>query len=107
MDGLYEDIGKRICSERKKQGLTQEQLAEKLDITIKHVSSVERGKSSLSIEKFIELTNILDCSLDYLIRGISYNNLPASISTILSSNDETEKNYLYEYLKLYSKLRNK
>lgn len=109
MNDLYIDIGKRIHQLRKSQGITQEQLAEKLDITIKHVSSVERGVSSLSLEKLIEAGNILDCTLDYLILGKKNSNtfskLPASILSILSSEDEDEISLLLEYMNLYSRIR--
>lgn len=111
MDNLYQSIGKRINLLRKSHGITQEQLAEELDVTIKHVSSVERGVSSLSLEKMIEVKQILDCTLDYLISGKEYGNLlinfPASILDILNSNDEEEISLLLTYMNLYSKIRPK
>lgn len=109
MNNLYQDIGKRISQLRKFHGYTQEKLAEELDITIKHISSVERGLSSLSLEKMIEASQLLDCSLDYLILGKDNSNLlakiPASIINILNSNKEDEIALLLSYLNLYCKLR--
>ena len=107
-------IGSKIAKSRKEHSMTQEQLAEKLDISIKHCSSVERGLSSLSLEKLIDVSNLFDVSLDYLIKGNSasndsikhiWANLPQSITSILNSNDEEEIQLLIEYLQLYSKLR--
>lgn len=111
---LNTSIGSRIAKLRKEHNMTQEQLAEKLDISIKHCSSVERGLSSLSLEKLIDVSNLFDVSLDYLIKGNFasndsikhiWANLPQSITSILNSNDEEEIQLLTEYLQLYSKLR--
>lgn len=109
MENLNKSIGNRISKLRKNHGLTQEQFAEELDISIKHISAVERGTSSLSLEKLIDAGECLDCSLDYLILGDAKKDgtglLPASILNILSSDDEKEKELLLEYINLYGKLR--
>ena len=63
---LHKRIGKKIATLRKENSMTQEQLAEKLSITVKHCSSVERGLSSLSLEKLIYVADLFDVSLDYL-----------------------------------------
>ena len=117
---LNASIGSRIAKLRKEHRLTQEQFAEKLDISIKHCSAVERGLSCLSLEKLIEVSNLFDVSLDYLIKGktsisdyaidytIDYesSDLPSSILSIISSRNESEINLLQEYLRLYTKIRN-
>lgn len=51
MKKLYQDIGKRIAKLRKENKMTQSQLAEILDISVKHVSEIERGITCLSLEK--------------------------------------------------------
>ena len=111
MDDLNQSIGKRISLLRKSHGMTQERLAEELDVTIKHISAVERGVSSLSLEKMVEVKQILDCTLDYLITGKDYGclltKLPASILDILNSNNDEEISLLLMDLNLYSKLRRK
>ena len=109
MENLNESIGKRISQLRKRQGLTQEKFAEVIDISIKHISAVERGTSSLSLEKLIDAAQHLDCTMDYLILGQAKKDgtdlLPASILSILSSDDGKEKELLLEYMNLYNKLR--
>lgn len=108
-------IGERIAKLRKEQSLTQEQFAEKLDISIKHCSSVERGISCLSIEKLIDISNLFDVSLDYLIKGTSpltcvqnYTSydFPPSILSIIASKDKYEIDLFLEYLRFYPKIRN-
>ena len=61
-------MGDRIKEIRKKNGLTQEQLAEKLDISVEYVSQIERGMKIPSMQIFIKLVEVLDISADYLLR---------------------------------------
>lgn len=44
-------LGDFLTNERQKLGLTQKQLAEKLDTSVTYISSVENGMSKLSPEK--------------------------------------------------------
>ena len=111
MYNLNEAIGKRIAKLRKDRDLTQEELAEQLNCSIKHVSHVERGVASFSLDLLIDVSRILDCSLDYLIKGeeaMPEDKLPSSIRYILSSRDERmekERELLLAYLKMYNELR--
>ena len=57
-------IGKRIQLYRKKKGLTQDNLAELLDITPHYLSALERGVYNLKLETLVKILNILDCSAD-------------------------------------------
>ncbi len=69
-------MGDRIKETRKKQGLTQEQLAEKVDITLEYISQIERGLKMPSMQVFIKLVEVLDVSSDYLLRDfVSTRNL--------------------------------
>lgn len=69
-------MGDRIKETRKKCGLTQEQLAEKLDISVEYVSQIERGLKMPSMQMFIKLVDVLDVSSDYLLRDtVSTRNL--------------------------------
>ena len=46
----YKLVGKRIQAARKQSGMTQETLAEKLDVSIGYVSQVERGVTKISLD---------------------------------------------------------
>ena len=109
MENLNKSIGNRISQLRRNKKLTQEKFAEEMDISTKHVSEVECGASSLSLMKLIDASRHLDCSLDYLILGDEKKDgtglLPASILSILTGDDEKEKELLLEYINLYGKLR--
>lgn len=103
------EIGKRVSSLRKLNGLTQENLAELLDCSVKHVSHAERGIALLSIEKYLFLSDYFSCSLDYLLKGAEPENvtscIPSLMVEILQGNDDEERDLLLSYLSLYTKIR--
>lgn len=64
-----EKIGRFISQCRKEQKLTQEQLAEKLNITYKAVSKWETGKGMPDSSIMMDLCNILNISVNELLSG--------------------------------------
>lgn len=62
-------IGSLIAKMRKKQGLTQMQLAEKLNISDKAVSRWENGSGFPEITQFPALASIFGVTVDYLMSG--------------------------------------
>ena len=61
-------MGNRIKEIRKRNGLTQEQLAERLDLSVEFVGQIERGLKLPSMQVFIRLVEVLNVSADYLLR---------------------------------------
>lgn len=64
---LLETFGKKIKDYRKLRNLSQETLAEKLDVTSKTISQWERGKSFIKIETFYKLCEVLDIKEEDLL----------------------------------------
>lgn len=64
-----EAFGKRLKELRNIKGMTQEELAEKVNITREHLGRLERGKYGCSIDLLIELSYTLNASTDYLLLG--------------------------------------
>ena len=62
-------IGKFIATSRKQKGLTQTELADKLNITDRAVSKWERGKGCPDISLLEDLSKILDVSIIELLKG--------------------------------------
>lgn len=62
-------IGKRIQNRRKQLMLTQEQLADMMNVSIQMVSNLERGNKAIRIDNLINLCQILDISTDYILTG--------------------------------------
>lgn len=63
-------LGKRIREERIRSNLTQEQLAELMDVSTTYIGFVERGKRSITLEKLIDLASCLHISIDELLHDI-------------------------------------
>lgn len=49
--------------------MTQDELAEKLSVTKQHVSRLERGVASCSIDLLVDISQRLDVSTDFLLSG--------------------------------------
>lgn len=62
-------IGIRVQQERTRMGLTREQLAEMMDMSVWYITDIERGRSGLSVPGLIQLCEIFGCSADYLLFG--------------------------------------
>lgn len=109
MSKLNKEIGHRITMLRYENEITQAQLAELLDISVKHCSEVERGIAGLSLEKLVALCPILSTNLDYLIRGIDNrkpeeSNIPFYIYDLFNTNNQQKKELLQEYILLFKKI---
>lgn len=70
----YEKIGKFIATSRKKQGLTQKELANLLNITDRAVSKWERGKGCPDVSLLEGLSKLLNVSIIELLKGEKINN---------------------------------
>lgn len=60
-------LGKRIREERLRLNLTQEKLAEDVDLTTAYIGQIERGERNITLEKLIIIANRLGVSVDYLL----------------------------------------
>ena len=103
---IYKDIGRRISVIRKKNGMTQEALANMLSVTTKHISHVENGTSTLSLKAFILFCTEFSCSLDYLIFGKSFSsfNLPDGINELINIGSDKDKERLFRYLEFFAEI---
>ena len=63
----YSLLGKRIREERLRLNLTQEKLAEDVEISTAYMGQIERGERSVTLDKLIPLTNRLGVTVDFLL----------------------------------------
>lgn len=56
-------VGKRIQELRKAQGLSQDQIAERADISPNYLSRIERGKENPTLDMLIKLAHALDVEM--------------------------------------------
>ena len=86
---------RRLREARKANSLTQEELAEKADISRGLVSRYESGAVIPTVDVLVSLANALDVSTDYLLGRLSYadqKNIPHSSCTNEALKNENRKN---------------
>lgn len=64
-------IGQRIKERRKELKITQTQIQQETSISSGNLSCIENGKYLPSAVALLELSKILDCSVDWLLTGES------------------------------------
>ena len=68
--GVFEkEFGQRVKAARRKEGLTQREMAEKLFVTPNTVLSWEQGRRQPNLFTVCQLAQILHVSAGYLIAG--------------------------------------
>lgn len=67
----YTIIGERLKKARLEQGLTQENLAEKLDLSVAFLSRVERGNTHINLTRLSEICSLLNISEGDILNGSS------------------------------------
>ena len=63
----YSIIGERIRKARLENNITQEKLAEELDVSIAFVSRIECGTTHINLKRLSQICNILNCTLEDLL----------------------------------------
>lgn len=61
---LRKNVGLQIRSLRKTKGLTQEELAEKADLSYKYIGELERGQVNVSIDSLQKIADALGKEID-------------------------------------------
>lgn len=62
------DFAEKLITLRKSKELTQEQLAEQLNVSRQSVSKWETGQVIPEVEKLVELSRAFDVTIDYLLK---------------------------------------
>lgn len=94
-------IGKFIAECRKKENLTQMQLAERMNVTDRAVSKWENGKSMPDSSLMLELCNVLKISVNDLLNGENVNTenyskmLEQSLIDMVKQKEDADKMLLF------------
>ncbi|MBP3501915.1 MAG: helix-turn-helix transcriptional regulator [Clostridia bacterium] len=80
----YSVIGKRIKKSRIENNLTQEDLAEKLNVSVAFISRIERGSTHINLTRLSEICTLLNVDEGTILNGTSMD------STNYLSNEFTE-----------------
>lgn len=94
-----------IRHERKRQHISQEQLAELVDVSPTHIKHIEGGHRLPSVGCLFEIAKILNLSLDAVVFPGSTSKdsmMRKRIDIILDSSDERELSYFLSLLELFN-----
>lgn len=100
----YKILGSRIREERIRLSLTQETLAEDINISVSYMGQIERGERSLSLDTLVKLTKRLGVTIDYLLQE-SVNTddnkiLTAQITNLLNNRSPKEIHMAIDLIKV-------
>ena len=63
------ETGERIRMERESIGMNRQQLAERIGVTERTITNIETGEHGTTIYRMIAISDVLNSSLDYLLKG--------------------------------------
>lgn len=95
----YKIIGTRIQEKRKSLHLTQENLAEKLSVSVGYISQIERGITKVNLDMLSEIAVQLNCDIcDFLSNASAAkgNYLDMDIQQAVESLNSKDKKILLE-----------
>ena len=101
----YIVIGERLKKARTDKNMTQEKLAEKIDVSVAFLSRVERGSSHINLKRLTQICEILGVTEGYILNGASSNSknyLTAEFNDILSNVSSDKQKLIYKIAKVIS-----
>ena len=99
----YTIIGQRIKQTKKKKNYTQDELSEKLDVSVAFLSRVERGNSHINLKRLNQVCNLLDVSEGYILNGASSdstNYLTKEFNDLIQSCSADKQRLIYKVAKV-------
>lgn len=101
----YGIIGKRMKKERVKKGLTQEDMADKLSVSVAFYSRIETGRSHVNLKRIVEISEILKVDPSCFLTGINEIEeiyLNKEFSEVLKKCTPKQQKFIYNVAKLVS-----
>lgn len=99
----YNFLGKEIRKKRLQMQLSQEKIAEVVDISCSFLSCIERGKVVLSVNTLVKIAKALNLSLDYLLLNnpvLDKKDFLKTIDTLLLDMSSEQKKHVINFLRL-------
>jgi len=90
-EDIRKAFGARLKALRKQKDWTQKELANQLDIRFSQLNKYECGMHVPPIERLIQLSDILDVTLDYLVMGDRFEQQPLHNARLIGRLKELEK----------------
>lgn len=80
----YIALGSRIKNKRLSLNMTQEKLAELVDISAVYVGQIERGDRHMTLDILLKISEVLDVSIEELLKDNTMNNINSRISELVN-----------------------
>jgi transcriptional regulator with XRE-family HTH domain len=99
----YSIIGERIRKARLEKKLTQENLAEKINVSVAFISRIERGNAHINLTRLSQICNILNIDEGLILNGTSLeseNYLADDFYTLLKSCSTETQKLIYDIAKI-------
>lgn len=93
--------GERLRSLRMRKRMTQEETADRLNISLRYYQMLERGEKLGSVDILLEISEIMDCSLDYLLRGKLPRLTASPLSARLNQLSTRQRSYAEKLLEVW------
>lgn len=98
-NSIYNEIlGQNIRDIRKNINITQEELAEKLNMNSKSISRIENGKVGISLDTAINICKLANCSSVHLFKNIIESPEIIDRYELLNERDKSVINQMITYL---------
>lgn len=100
----YKGLGDRIKAARNKSNMTQQQLADAIDMSANYLGKVERADRVLSLETLIKIANALGTNVDYLLSdsvNINQESIISEIDSYLSRMNKKEQTHILNVIKSF------
>ena len=101
----YNIIGERLKKARLTKGLTQENLAESLNISIAYLSRIETGTTKLNLKRLSEICKLLEVSESEILSGVSdssNNYLSDDFNNLLKNCSPEKQRLIYKIANIIS-----
>jgi len=98
----YYEMGQRIRKYRKASNLSQERLAEKIGISITHMSHIETGNTKLSLPVLVKIADILSVQTDAIIYEkpqVNKTSVKQELSELIDSCSDSKLHVIIDVLK--------
>lgn len=104
----YSVIGKRIKNARLNKKIKQEELADKINISVAYMSRVETGRSQINLKRLTQIAEALEVSPGYLLTGSNMSSkdyLKDDFRILLDKCTPEQQKLIYQISELISKTK--
>ncbi|MFR5190545.1 MAG: helix-turn-helix domain-containing protein [Clostridia bacterium] len=96
-------VWRKTKKARKAKKLTQEDLAEQLDVSIAFLSRIERGSSQVNLKRLTQICEILEISEGDILNGVSSKSnkyLDSEFADLLKNCSSEKQKLIYDVAKV-------